>query len=501
MRKLFPFIFILIVLAGSYICNRIVLQRVDSTKITVGGTIYNIDNYWYDSQFSNLMNSGQFTVDTRYHEYQVRRTPFYPIFVGVPLYFLGEKNGLLLILCTQILLHLLASYLIGQILLKLTDSKRLQIIGILLYGLCPFIFIYSFYTITESLTPFFVVSVLYCLVRYEKSGPLYKRRWIILTGIALGLAVLLRPQLGLFGLPMGIYFLFRQRNKIQQGILNAAFFGIIFLAILAPWIYRNYRITGELIIAEKWYYEDPMDFGRGHTYIRTWVNSFTNPANMSVENLGNKIRQSKDLAEAETYINSFMEGVPRWVYATNDSMEVKKAFLMYATCALDRDRLVLQHAGTELRELNDRQCEWEVKGKFKEFTNRIKTAHPLQYYGKVPAETFLRGSVFHSFSSAWPMLDIKYLPKIAIVSLKAIFFILNVFLWVSFCLVVLSKKNIWLPKNMRLTFLFMVLILIIFHIGIFRYFEARYLLPVYPIMIICSSFILDRVIGYRKRLW
>ena len=94
-------LFILGIVAAYYLANYWAIDG-DARNLTVGGSIENIDTYWYDKQFSNFMDHGLFTIDTRYPEFQVRRTPVYPLFLGVPVYFLGAKAGVMLVMILQV---------------------------------------------------------------------------------------------------------------------------------------------------------------------------------------------------------------------------------------------------------------------------------------------------------------------------------------------------------------------------------------------------------------
>jgi hypothetical protein len=219
---------------------------------------------------------------------------------------------------------------------------------------------------------------------------------------------------------------------------------------------------------------------------------------MSLERFGYAIRHAGSINEAGLQVDRYMKEIPAWVYATNGKARIREGFMKYAECTMDREQK-LRQTNSGLRELSERRCEEDVKSHFITLTDEIKAHNPGRYYLEVPLKTFFRGAVFHSFSFPWPVLEAGGLPKWATMGAKAVFFLLNAFLWVSCFILIFWKKQTAMPPSLKRMIAFLLLAFLLFHIVIFRYFEARYFLPLYPVLIICSlCLIAGSRTGYKR---
>ena len=83
-------------------------HQQNARSLVYNSTVYSIDNYWYLSQFKNLLKHGSFTVDPNKQFYEVRRTPVYPTFYGIHYWLFGEESSFYYIRFTQALILALA---------------------------------------------------------------------------------------------------------------------------------------------------------------------------------------------------------------------------------------------------------------------------------------------------------------------------------------------------------------------------------------------------------
>ncbi len=97
-----------------------------------------------------------------------------------------------------------------------------------------------FYTET-FFTFFFLFSVLY-FFRYFKVQS-YKN--ILMSSVLLAVATLAKPTVQYVPIFASLFILFHWRRNLSKKIcLQAAAFALLFLVILTPWLYRNYRQFG-----------------------------------------------------------------------------------------------------------------------------------------------------------------------------------------------------------------------------------------------------------------
>src|SRR5207249_7571496 len=124
---------------------------------------------------------------------------------------------------------------------------------------CPFTTIYAATILTEVPTNFLLAAMLVAVTMAFRSGSTTedtgedKKRnfkksifWWGVAGLLGGLAVLLRPDSGLFaaavGLTLVISSLLRFRKEFGGSIVKGGIFSIAFLIVLAPWTIRNWRV-------------------------------------------------------------------------------------------------------------------------------------------------------------------------------------------------------------------------------------------------------------------
>lgn len=105
------------------------------------------------------------------------------------------------------------------------------------------------------------------------------RRWL-LFGALWGLAALMNPTL-LSMLPFaGLYPLWTNRKRPRQPLFGAILAGIVFFAIISPWLVRNYRVFGRPVFIRSNFWAE-MRYGNSPFAKGTWMGWTTpgvNPA-------------------------------------------------------------------------------------------------------------------------------------------------------------------------------------------------------------------------------
>lgn len=167
------------------------------------------------------------------------------------------------------------------------ERKRLAATASLtLAALCPFTAIYVATILTETPTSF--LAVLACLTATLAFKNSKQSRWLwVVTGLVCGLAVLFRPDSGLFAAAIGLTIFFGVRrhdgalgkavtsHRTPNGrtITSAAFFAIAFCLVLVPWTIRNRRVFHVFQPLAPAHGEMPGEFvPRGYLmWLRTWI--------------------------------------------------------------------------------------------------------------------------------------------------------------------------------------------------------------------------------------
>jgi len=169
--------------------------------------------------------------------------------------------------------------------------KRRSALGALvLAAACPFTTIYVATILTE--TPTNLLAVAMCLTATFAFCAVNQKRavlWWLATGIISGLAVLFRPDSGLFAAAIGITLVLTtlkragdpagtpQENKFLSRFSRAAFLGALFslafCLVLVPWTIRNQRVFHLFQPLAPAHAEMPGEFvPRGYlAWLRTWI--------------------------------------------------------------------------------------------------------------------------------------------------------------------------------------------------------------------------------------
>lgn len=203
------------------------------------------DAQGYISIANNLLDGKGFVFQTKTERDDgiiypsIRRTPFYPIIIA---FFIKiSNNGIHLLRLFQVFLDVITTYIIF-ILGKRLFSEKTGYIAAWIYTFHLPLLSLPTLILTEAITPFFSVIIIYLLIRsfdnYRKYG------YSVLLGIAVGLSILIKPTIQLF-LPflfLITFFIFQKnKEKIIQPLSIAL---IISLIVISPWQWRNYSVFG-----------------------------------------------------------------------------------------------------------------------------------------------------------------------------------------------------------------------------------------------------------------
>ncbi|HEV7684440.1 MAG TPA: glycosyltransferase family 39 protein [Pyrinomonadaceae bacterium] len=221
------------------------------------------------------------------------RMPGYPLFLA-GLYSLGAGNDKTTVRIVQALMDTATAAMIAFLaFLWEPDEKRKRrssIAALVLAAICPFTAIYVATILTETPTMFCVVAMCLTATLALKSTNQRKTLWLwVATGLIAGVAVLFRPDSGLFALALGLTLVVatltrttevKLENKRDELLFRTArtsylgaVFSLAFCLVLVPWAVRNYRVFHFFQPLAPAHAEMPGEFvPRGYlTWVRTWI--------------------------------------------------------------------------------------------------------------------------------------------------------------------------------------------------------------------------------------
>ncbi|MGQ0763595.1 MAG: glycosyltransferase family 39 protein, partial [Acidobacteriota bacterium] len=222
------------------------------------------------------------------------RVPGYPLFLASVYRLFGDANdGAVRVI--QALIDTTTCALIALIAFYWEpDQSRKHaaaIAALALATICPFSAIYTATLLTETLTIF--LAVLLCLTALHAFRSLTRKRSILLwfvTGVVAGIAVLFRPDSGLFAAAIGITLVgdvlldrngqgfaataaTGRRGRLSHTVVLGAVFAVAFCLVLVPWTIRNVRVFHVFQPLAPRHAKMPGEFvPRGYfAWLRTWM--------------------------------------------------------------------------------------------------------------------------------------------------------------------------------------------------------------------------------------
>jgi hypothetical protein len=181
-------------------------------------------------------------------EYIFLSGPVYPIcLAGIFLFDVGGDFTFVRLL--NILLDSICLLLVMLIARELFDRRVAVLSGIIYLFYLPFVLFTGLVSpdLPTSLLILLTFYILLCWYRKEQ------RRYIYLSGLTLGLLVLMKPTAALLWLPFGVAFLYDNRKALRKVLPAIARAAIPFFVVVLPWVVLTSSYFGELSIRDPQY--------------------------------------------------------------------------------------------------------------------------------------------------------------------------------------------------------------------------------------------------------
>ena len=203
------------------------------------GTLGGDAPFYHDTAIGLL----DYSFDVKYgdnpRELTMEKTPGYSLFVAA-IYAATNKSFTALRIVQYILFWLVAVG-IYRLARFFVDERTSKISGLLCATCLPLVF-YPIYHLSEILATFLVVWTVYHTKKWREND-----NWAdtVAAGLYFAMLVLVRPNWALLVVPLLalVYLGFK-----TKALPKVAVFGLIGFAIVAPWLIRNYRLTGRWML-------------------------------------------------------------------------------------------------------------------------------------------------------------------------------------------------------------------------------------------------------------
>ena len=208
------------------------------------------------------------------------RLPGYPLFLVAIYSIFGHGNNTAVRVVQAVLdtsTCALLAWIVFEWVIEEKRKHRAAIFALALAAVCPFTAIYVATILTEVPTNFLAAAmVLTATFAFKATARKRALLWWIVTGFLAGLAVLFRPDSGLFAAAIGLTLMLSALSsfrKFREATLYAAIFSLAFCIVLVPWTIRNRHVFHVFQPLSPAHAEMPGEFvPRGYLlWVRTWL--------------------------------------------------------------------------------------------------------------------------------------------------------------------------------------------------------------------------------------
>jgi len=128
-------------------------------------------------------------------------------------------------------------------------GKRVAFFSLIMYLFYPYYFISSSHIIDTLIFMIFFYLFIFNLIKYYKFD--YKLKYLVFTSLFLGITMLVRATVLFLVMAIPIFLIFNSKINIKKRIIHISTFCLVFLIILLPWIFRNYKLTGDIFLSPR----------------------------------------------------------------------------------------------------------------------------------------------------------------------------------------------------------------------------------------------------------
>lgn len=465
--------------ASALTFNIINLNQLPEENKRQGRTVKTSDDPSYLRPAENFIKTGEWKDNLLGTQSYFTRPPGYGILYYTCIKLVGFDGALTLLKTIQLILFSLSVYWLFYISQQLFKSKRIPYYIAIIYGILPFTSNFLFYTLSEGITPSLLLYFIYLLFKADNNGVLKtKRIYFLVAAIIFAFLIIVRPQVGLFGLLIPV-FLFKNYLKygVKKLLLKIVFFSLITLSFTLIWQIRNYKLTGKYVGLHAIYYED------GNSMFRPTLKAYWNFVGGWAQEGKTAYSYMVPMWQAaikgdasQIYIDNALKTFPKKVVDYFGKERLTNVFREYQATTL------IQKQYYELNQAMPKQLsnsELELINKFNALTDEFKSKFWFDYYFISPAKVF-KTMAFHSnlsldiFQNSYRGNVLMEIVRYGCFGIHSIAFIMLIFS------LFMLKQTDW-----RLGFINLICFAYVFYLCFFqRGIEERYTLPILSLLIL-----------------
>lgn len=493
MRKI-AFIIALLSLLSAWSINEINLSalRKDDVKLRLNETIITADDVSYIAPAQNFLKSGELKNNLNDKSAYFLRPPGYSIWLilhgGVETAF-----QLKLLKFSQLLLFSLSVYCLFFIAFIYLTSKRLAIVTTSIYGISTIASGFLYYTLTEAITPALVIFFVFGLIQAKEQKNIKRKQlFYFLSSLLFAFIFITRPVLGVFALGLFAFLFVDFWSNKKQLIVNLSVASLIAFTPMAIWQIRNTKIADQYVGLHPVYFNQHSAsvFRPTHKALwelcKGWGETGANFHSYFGEFWNAGIQGDTSLLQRQKMLAHF----PNHVVDLLGEKEIDEMLRSYQSSMLNQKKYFDSKTSMPLE---IPEIEKQTISKIEILVSKYKTDAWFEYYVKSPLKVF-KTLAFHSNLSLY-VYQKTFRGNLIMEALRIFAYAIHV---IAFCFLILSlfaKKTIDYKSLFSITILIYVGYLIFIQRGI----EERYTLPVFALILISSTQIVQQIFQKIKK--
>ncbi len=419
------------------------------------GLITTADEYSYFFPAERLYQTGEWNASGDGSKAYLR-TPGYGFFYLIAL-IIGQSKAFLVLKIFQISCFAGTLFLLYKILCAYI-SRQFSLVATFIFGILPSFHGFTYYTLSESITPFFMLWWVFTIRKPRKMD-------FVSLFLSTSSLVLIRPQLIVFPLIFVLYYLIRKNKRsiyLLVGLMPFLFWQLRTATIIGYWpdMHPVYSLSNNSI------------FRPPHQKLTELFKIWEHESDVFHENMGVLSADTSEISR-----NKVAATIP--VHFHQDVLPVLKEFQLF------RNR---QDSYTSIKINDYLPGEKELTERINELTLKLKSENKMDYFIFTPLKSFKKLMYtsmmnLNVFQEAWKDNILVLALKIISFTLILLGFIYSIFFCFS------PKQNI---ENRLLAF---AVLISIFYLAYFqRLNEERYLYPYLGLFFIFTCLYTNKLI-------
>lgn len=460
---------------AAYSLNSFNISQLPAEQKRKNQTVKTSDDPSYLNAPKNFIDKGVWKDNNRGLQSHFNRSPGYGLFF-MPFYYFFKTNDLAYFKIFQVLLFSVAIFVFYKLCLLLTNNLLLSVILTCFLGITPFSSSFLFYTLTEGITPAFIIFFTYSLFKAKHSS-FNKLNWYILSALLFAVVFIIRPVLGIliFGL---LFFIIGDYYKLGIKIVSKTLILIILISFstMSVWQIRNYKLTGDYIGLHPVYYKDNNSIFRPTlnsfwNFVEGWAEKGSDFHSYTVPFWTQTIQGDTSENQVKKLINNF----PSYVINYYGKERLFNVFRCYQLSIFYQKEYYNNNLSIDDNLI---QKETIAISQIDKLTQDYKNNFWFNYHVISPIKVF-KELAFHSNLSLY-IFQTKYRGNIMIELLRIICYSFHVLLFINVFIVLINTKN-----KSEWFYFGVVPFIYIFYLCYFqRGIEERYTLPFVPILVL-----------------